>query len=63
MKSSKQENFKEDIPDKKVHKQHSFVEIPQNLSTLSAKEMKLILEGLGIKSDDCFEKSDLIARI
>jgi hypothetical protein len=25
--------------------------------------MKLILEGLGIKSDDCFEKIDLMTRI
>ena len=44
-------------------KQTSFVEIPSNLTTLTAKELKLILEGLNIKSDDCFEKNDLIARI
>lgn len=44
-------------------KQHSFVEIPSNLNTLTIKELKQILDGLGIKSDDCFEKNDLIIRI
>ncbi len=39
------------------------MEIPSDLSTLGVKEMKLILEGLGIKSDDCFEKMDLMTRI
>lgn len=47
----------------KFAKQPSFVEIPSNLNSLSAKELKQILDGLGIKCDDCFEKSDLIARI
>jgi hypothetical protein len=39
------------------------VEIPQNLSGLSIKELKQLLEGLGLKHDDCFEKSDMIARV
>lgn len=39
------------------------MEIPSDLSTLGVKELKLILEGLGLKSDDCFEKSDLMARV
>jgi hypothetical protein len=39
------------------------VEIPQNLTTLSIKELKQLLEGLGLKHDDCFEKSDMIARV
>ena len=39
------------------------VEIPQNLSGLSAKELKNILDAIGVKSDDCFEKADLIKRI
>ncbi|CDW82635.1 small gtp-binding protein domain containing protein [Stylonychia lemnae] len=47
----------------KFSKQNTFVEIPQNLSTLGAKDLKVILESLGIKSDDCFEKNDLINRI
>lgn len=41
----------------------TFVEIPQNLSTLSIKELKQLLEGLGLKHDDCFEKADMIARV
>jgi hypothetical protein len=39
------------------------VEIPQNLQGLSAKELKTILDAIGVKSDDCFEKADLIRRI
>ena len=30
---------------------------------LSAKELKTILDAIGVKSDDCFEKADLIRRI
>jgi len=47
----------------KFNKQNTFVEIPQNLNTLGVKDLKVILESLGIKSDDCFEKNDLINRI
>lgn len=39
------------------------VEIPQNLQGLGIKELKTILDAVGVKSDDCFEKSDLIRRI
>jgi len=39
------------------------VEIPTNLKDLSNKELMNILDGLGIKRDDCFEKIDLIKRI
>jgi hypothetical protein len=42
---------------------NSFVEIPSDLTTLSAKELKNILDGLGIKSDDCFEKNDFVVKI
>ena len=41
----------------------TFVEIPQNLNNLSVKELKQLLEGLGLKHDDCFEKSDMINRV
>ena len=58
--SQKTENFQRQETDNRFTKQTSFVEIPSNLSTLSAKELKAILEGLGVKSDDCFEKNDLI---
>ena len=44
-------------------KQTGPVEIPQNLDGLSVKELKNILDALGVKRDDCFEKSDLIKRI
>lgn len=54
MNSAKQHNYQ---------KQTSFVEIPANLSSLGIKDLKQILETLGIKSDDCFEKNDLISRI
>lgn len=33
------------------------------MSGLTAKELKNILDAIGVKSDDCFEKSDLIKRI
>lgn len=39
------------------------VEIPANLNNLTSKELKQLLESLGIKSDDCFEKSDLVNRV
>ena len=39
------------------------VEIPKNLSGLSIKELKNILDAISLKSDDCFEKADLIRRI
>ena len=39
------------------------IEIPTNLTALPIKELKNILDALGIKNDDCFEKADLIKRI
>lgn len=39
------------------------IEIPQNLTGLGIKELKTILDAIGVKSDDCFEKADLIKRI
>jgi len=33
------------------------------LQGLSIKELKNILDAVGMKKDDCFEKSDLISRI
>ena len=30
---------------------------------MTAKELKNILDAIGVKSDDCFEKADLIKRI
>ena len=48
---------------KQYSKQHSFVEIPQNLGALSVKELNQILDALGARHEDCFEKNDLIARI
>ena len=38
-------------------------EIPANFESLSVKELKNLLTSLGIKHDDCVEKSDLIQRI
>lgn len=39
------------------------VEIPSNPETLSVKELKNLLTALGIKHDDCVEKSELIQRL
>ena len=39
------------------------IDIPGNLEPLSAKELMAILDSIGIKRDDCFEKADLIKRI
>lgn len=39
------------------------VEIPADLSKCTAKELNGILDGLGIKRDDCFEKADLVKRV
>ena len=39
------------------------MEIPADLQGLSVKELKNILDAVGMKRDDCFEKSDLIKRI
>lgn len=38
-------------------------EIPADLTTCGVKDLKSILEGLGIGSDDCFEKADMILKI
>ena len=39
------------------------VEIPDNIEALSVKQIKNLLDSLGIKRDDCFEKDDLIVRL
>lgn len=39
------------------------IEIPPNPESLSVKELKALLTALGIKHDDCVEKSDLIQRL
>lgn len=41
----------------------SQVEIPDNLNSLSIKELKSLLTSLGLKHDDCFEKSEMINRV
>ncbi len=47
----------------RFQKQKTMVEIPENLNSLGIKDLKNILEGIGLKSDDCFEKNDLINRV
>ena len=39
------------------------VEIPANIDGLTVKELKNLLDKLGVKRDDCFEKDDLINRL
>ena len=39
------------------------VKIPDDISAMSIKEMKILLDKLGVKRDDCFEKEDLVNRI
>lgn len=39
------------------------VKIPDDISAMSIKEMKNLLDKLGVKRDDCFEKEDLVNRI
>jgi DnaJ homolog subfamily C member 27 len=39
------------------------VEIPKDLAGLSVKELKNIMDAIGVSKDDCFEKADLIRRI
>jgi DnaJ homolog subfamily C member 27 len=39
------------------------IEIPANPESLSIKELKSLLTSLGIKHEDCVEKSDLIQRL
>jgi hypothetical protein len=39
------------------------IDIPSNLEPLSSKELMAILDSIGVKRDDCFEKADLIKRI
>ena len=36
--------------------------IPDDLSSLSAKELKGILTSRGVDFSDCYEKSDLVAK-
>lgn len=39
------------------------VEIPDNVESLTVKQLKVLLDSLGVKRDDCFEKDDLIQRV
>lgn len=39
------------------------VNIPENLNSLSVKQLKALIEELGLKHEDCYEKSDLINRV
>lgn len=39
------------------------VEIPDNIDSLTVKQLKVLLDNLGVKRDDCFEKDDLICRV
>lgn len=39
------------------------VEIPANFRDLSAKELMKLLDALGVRRDDCFEKIDLVKRV
>ncbi|CAI2372096.1 unnamed protein product [Moneuplotes crassus] len=39
------------------------VQIPDNLKTLSIKELKALMKQLNLKSDDCFEKKEMIDRV
>ena len=39
------------------------VNIPDDLNALSVKQLKKLLADLGLKSDDCFEKQDMITRL
>jgi len=41
----------------------SNVEIPADLQALSVKELKKLLDALNVGSEDCFEKSDMIAKL
>lgn len=41
----------------------SAADIPDNIAGLTIKEMKNLLDKLGVKRDDCFEKEDLINRL
>ena len=55
-------------PKTKVHKTKTMpsaanIEIPSNPESLSIKELKTLLSSLGIKHDDCVEKSELLQRL
>jgi hypothetical protein len=39
------------------------VEIPDNIESLTVKQLKVLLDSLGVKRDDCFEKDDLVCRL
>ena len=52
-----------EAPTSKPAKPAADVEIPENLGSLSVKQLKTLLDNLGIKRDDCFEKDDLVDRL
>lgn len=37
--------------------------MPASLTGLGIKELKGLMDSLGIKHDDCFEKNEMIARV
>ena len=39
------------------------VEIPDNIEGLSVKEIKTLLDKLGVNRNDCFEKEDLVKKL
>ena len=39
------------------------MKIPNNIEELSNKEIKNLLDKLGVKRDDCFERDDLVNRL
>lgn len=58
----------EKTPKGKVHKtktmpSSSNIEIPANPESLSVKELKNLLTSLGVRHDDCVEKSELLQRL
>ena len=38
----------------------SNVEIPDNVDSMTVKQLKVLLDSLNMKRDDCFEKDDLV---
>lgn len=54
---------KEEPKSKKPEPTAKPVKIPDNLKSLSIKELKLLMKGLGLKSEDCFEKKEMIDRV
>ena len=38
-------------------------DIPDNIDSMTVKEIKVMLDKLGVNRNDCFEKDDLINRL